>query len=101
MLEDIFKVILKVIKNKKFTQFSNIITLLIVVFMLSNAESSLVQTIIFLFQFSLVKVGILLIASFLLCHNIQLGLLFIVLIGVIMNIPYIQKETFVNIPNGG
>lgn len=94
-----FKVLLKIIKNKKFTKFVAVITLLIITFMLSNTESSLVQTLVYLSKYSLVRILLLLIASFLLCNNIQLGLLFIILIGIVMNISYNEPENFSNIPN--
>ena len=78
MLESMFKVLLKIVKNKKFTKFVAVITLLVITFMLSNTESSLVQTVVYLSKCSLIKILLLLTASFLLCNNIQLGLLFII-----------------------
>ena len=99
MLESMFKVLLKIIKNKKFTKFMAVITLLVITFMLSNTESSLVQTVVYLSKYSIVRILLLLVASFLLCNNIQLGLLFIISIGIVMNIPYNEPETFSNIPN--
>tara|TARA_B100000123_G_scaffold259853_1_gene225725 strand:- start:3 stop:791 length:789 start_codon:yes stop_codon:yes gene_type:complete len=99
MLESMIKVLLKIIKNKKFTKFAAIITLLIMAFMVSNSESSLVQTIVYITQYNLVRVILLIIATFLLSVNIQLGLLFVIFVAVIINIPKIRNENFSNIPN--
>ena len=66
MLESMFKVLLKIVKNKKFTKFVAVITLLVITFMLSNTESSLVQTVVYLSKCSLIKILLLLTASFLL-----------------------------------
>ena len=92
------KVLLKIVKNKKFTKFTAIFTLLILAFMVSNSESSLVQTIVYLTQYNIVRLVLLIIASLLLSVNIQLGLLFVIFLAVLINIPKV-KENFENIPN--
>ena len=99
MLESMFKILLKIVKNKKFTKFISIVILLILAFMISNSESSIVQTIVYLTTFTIVRILLLVITSFLLCHNFELGLLFTILVAVVINIPYTLPETFANIPN--
>ena len=98
MLESMFKVLLKIIKNKKFTKFAAIVTLLFLAFVISNSDSSFVQTIVYITQYNLVRLILLIIASFLLSINIQLGLLFVIFVAVLINIPKV-KENFENIPN--
>ena len=87
MLESMIKVLLKIIKNKKFTKFAAIVTLLILAFIVSNSESSLVQTVVYLTQYNIVRLVLLIVASLLLSANIQLGLLFVIFVAVLMNIP--------------
>ena len=99
MLESMIKVLLKIIKNKKFTKFSAIVTLLVMSFMVSNTDSSLVQTIVYITEYNLVRLILLIIATFLLSVNIQLGLLFVIFVAVLVNIPKIRNENFANIPN--
>lgn len=98
MLESMIKVLLKVVKNKKFTKFAAIFTLLILAFIVSNSDSSLVQTVVYLTQYNIVRLVLLLVASLLLSANIQLGLLFVIFVAVLMNIPKVE-ENFENIPN--
>ncbi len=93
-----FKVLLKIIKNKKFTKFVAIVTLLILAFVISNSDSSFVQTLVYMTQYSLVRLILLIMASFLLSINIQIGLLFVIFVAVLINIPKV-KENFENIPN--
>ena len=98
MLESMIKVLLKIVKNKKFTKFAAIFTLLILAFIVSNSESSLVQTVVYLTQYNIVRLVLLIVASLLLSVNIQLGLLFVIFVAVLMNIPKVE-ENFSNIPN--
>lgn len=94
-----FKIILKIVKNKKFTKFMSIVTLLVLAFIISNSESSVVQTMVYLISFTLVRILLLFVATFLLCNNLELGLLFSIFVAVVINIPYSFPETFDNIPN--
>lgn len=94
-----FKIILKIVKNKKFTKFISIVTLLVLAFIISNSESSVVQTMVYLISFTLVRILLLFVATFLLCNNLELGLLFSIFVAVLINIPYSFPETFDNIPN--
>jgi hypothetical protein len=99
MLESMFKVLLKIIKNKKFTKFSAVVALMIMSFMVCSSNTSLVQTIVYIINLNFVKLLSVFLATFLLSVNIQLGLLFVMFVVVVMNIPLVKTEHFSGIPN--
>ena len=99
MLDSIFKILCKILKNRKFTKFIAVFTLLILVFIVSNTESSLVKTIVYFCKYNIVKFILMIIATLLVCINLELGLMFIILVSVVLGIHIDEKETFDNLPN--
>ena len=99
MLESMFKVLLKIIKNKKFTKFAAIVSLLVMSFLVCSSETSLVQTIVYVMNMTFMKLFMVFIATFLLAINVQLGLLFVMFVVVVINIPLVKTEHFSSIPN--
>ena len=59
MLDNIFKIYVKVIKNKKLTYYFAICTVLFISFVLSNQDNEFVQWLRFLLDFQLIRLLVL------------------------------------------
>ena len=68
-------------------------------FLVCSSETSLVQTIVYIMNMTFIKLFMVFVATFLLSVNIQLGLLFVMFVVVVINIPLIKTEHFSGIPN--
>jgi hypothetical protein len=101
MLSNIFKIYIKVIKNKKFTYYFALCTLLFITFILSNPENEFVQGLRFLLDFQIMKLLILLKIIVISYYNLPLGMLNILAFSILytINIESLTPETFDNIPN--
>ena len=84
MLDNIFKIYVKVIKNKKLTYYFAICTVLFVSFVLSNQDNEFVQGLRFLLDFQLVRLLVLVKVVFLCYYNLPLGLVYTLLISVLL-----------------
>merc|ERR1711935_1120079 len=86
------KLLKKILNNKKFVNFSIILILFFISFIITNSKSRFIQALIILTKLSSIKI---LLISY---YNFSLGLLFLITIIILMNRPsYI--ENFTNIPN--
>ena len=99
MLESTYKIFIKILKNKKFTKFMAVIFLLIMVFMVSNSNNNLVQTLVYFSRYSLVKFLFLVLVTMIISINFELGLLLVILFSILLNLPLLSRETFQNIQN--
>lgn len=92
------KLIKRILNNKKFVNFSIILILFFITFILTNTRSKFIQTLIILTKLCSIKILLLLFILFTSYYNFSLGLLYLISIIILMNIPsYI--EGFSNIPN--
>jgi hypothetical protein len=99
MFSDIFKIYIKVIKNKKFTYYFAIFSLLFITFILSNQDNEFVQGLRFILDFEITKLLVLLKIIIVSYYNLPLGMLIIVAFSVLYTIDTSNTETFDNIPN--
>tara|TARA_B100000795_G_C22781048_1_gene432314 strand:- start:750 stop:1523 length:774 start_codon:yes stop_codon:yes gene_type:complete len=98
MLKKIIKVLLKILKNKNFTIFFALFTLLIISFIVTNQESSITQSLLYIISFQIVRFIIIVVLTFIIYINLELGLLCLIIFSVLLNIP-IYRESFDNINN--
>jgi hypothetical protein len=101
MLSNIFKIYINVIKNKKFTYYFALCTLLFITFILSNPLNEFVQGLRFLLDFQIMKLLVLLKIIVVSYYNLPLGMLNILAFSILytINIESLKPETFDNIPN--
>jgi hypothetical protein len=101
MLSNIFKIYIKVIKNKKFTYYFALCTLLFITFILSNPHNEFVQGLRFLLDFQIMKLLVLLKIIVISYYNLPLGMLNILAFSILytINVESLTPETFDNIPN--
>ena len=101
MLSNIFKIYIKVIKNKKFTYYFALCTLLFITFILSNPENEFVQGLRFLLDFQIMKFLVLLKIVVVSYFNLPLGMLNVLAFSILYTIDTknLKPETFDNIPN--
>lgn len=101
MLSNIFKIYIKVIKNKKFTYYFALCTLLFITFILSNPNNEFVQGLRFLLDFQIMKLLILLKIIVISYYNLPLGMLNVLAFSILYTIDTknLKPETFDNIPN--
>ncbi len=99
MFENTIKVCNKILKNKNFTKFVALFTLLFITFALSNPKNILIQTLVYLLNFKLLWLTTIIKSILIASVNMELGLLYIINIVVLSSIPLNKKEEFSNIPN--
>ncbi len=99
MLNNIFKIYIKVVKNKKLTYYFSVFTVLFISFVLANQENELVQGLRFLLDFQLIRLIVIAKIIFLCYYNLPLGLLYTLMISVLFTISTENTENFDNIPN--
>tara|TARA_B100000767_G_scaffold264929_1_gene280412 strand:+ start:847 stop:1602 length:756 start_codon:yes stop_codon:yes gene_type:complete len=92
------KLLKKILNNKKFVNFSIILILFFISFIITNSKSRFIQALIILTKLSSIKILLILFILLISYYNFSLGLLFLITIIILMNRPsYI--ENFTNIPN--
>lgn len=99
MFENTIKVCNKILKNKQFTKFIALFTLLFISFALSNPNNILIQTLVYLLNFKLLWLATIVKSILIASVNMELGLLYIIMIVVLSSIPLNKQEEFSNIPN--
>lgn len=99
MFENAIKVCNKILKNKYFTKFVALFTLLFITFAVSNPNNILIQTLVYLLNFKLLWLATIIKSILIASVNMELGLLYIINIVVLSSIPLNKKEEFSNIPN--
>jgi hypothetical protein len=99
MLNNIFKLYTKIIKNKKFTYFYALFALFFITYIVSNPENNLTQVIAFLFSFPIVRMLAILKILIIAYYNPPLGLLNVIVMSMILNVEILNKEDFDNLPN--
>ena len=101
MLKHILKVFQKILKNKNFTNFFSLFTLLLISFIVTNQNSLIVQSLLYLSSYQIVRFLIILGLTFVIYFNFELGLLGLIIFSVLISIPVKlnDMESFENIPN--
>merc|ERR1712166_1430853 len=80
------------------TIFFALFTLLIISFIVTNQESSITQSLLYIISFQIVRFIIIVVLTFIIYINLELGLLCLIIFSVLLNIP-IYRESFDNINN--
>jgi hypothetical protein len=99
MLGNIFKMYIKIIRNKKITYFFALFTLLLISFIIANPQNDMVQFLAFLLNFQIIRIFIFIKVIFISYYNLPLGLLHIIILSIILSIKLDKLEEFDNIPN--
>ncbi len=99
MLNNIFKIYIKILKNKKFTYYFALCVLFFITFVLSNPENNLVQGLRFLLDFPLIKLIIICKILFVSYYNLPLAMLNILSFAILYTVNSANTENFENIPN--